>query len=99
MIRPHEDFKLYREHKSRKCSREKTNEDMLNWFLISSDPVITEERVLPKKELQHLSEEAKALLEIYNDLPKISQLPLVLKIHTIGFPSYLYSNLKIHRYF
>ncbi|KAF0705555.1 nucleolar transcription factor 1-A-like [Aphis craccivora] len=35
------DFKRYREHNSRKCSREKTNLDILNLFLLSSDPVIS----------------------------------------------------------
>lgn len=35
------DFKCYREHFSRKCSREKSNEDILNRFLLSSDPIIS----------------------------------------------------------
>lgn len=35
------DFKRYRENYSRKCSRDKTNADIFNFFLLSSDPVIT----------------------------------------------------------
>ncbi|KAL4090847.1 hypothetical protein QTP88_025613 [Uroleucon formosanum] len=35
------DFKRYREHNSRKCCREKTNLDILNLFLLNSDPVIS----------------------------------------------------------
>lgn len=57
------DFKRYREHYSRKCSREKTNEDVFNLFLLSSDPVITSKRKLQKKKLQHLPKEALDLLK------------------------------------
>lgn len=35
------DFKNYREHFARKCSREKSNEDIFNRFLLSSDPFIS----------------------------------------------------------
>lgn len=57
------DFKQYRERYSRKCSREKTNEDVFNSFLLSSDPVITSKRKLPKKKLRHLPKEAVDLLK------------------------------------
>jgi len=57
------DFKKYREHYSRKCTREKTNEDIFNTFLISSDPVITNKRKLHKKKLRHLPKEAVELLK------------------------------------
>ncbi|XP_039967555.1 uncharacterized protein LOC120779423 [Bactrocera tryoni] len=43
------DFKNFREHFSRKCSRKKANEDIFNRLLISSDPVISTTRKLPKK--------------------------------------------------
>lgn len=39
------DFKLYREHFSRKTSRLDTMTDIFNRMLISSDPVITSQRV------------------------------------------------------
>lgn len=43
------DFKNYREHYARKCSREKTNEDIFNRFLITSDPLITSKSTNYKK--------------------------------------------------
>lgn len=61
------DFKKYREHYSRKCSREKTNEDIFNSFLVSSDPVITNKRKLQKKKLQQLPKEAVELLKTQTD--------------------------------
>ncbi|XP_030766971.1 uncharacterized protein LOC115890777 [Sitophilus oryzae] len=61
------DFKMYREHFSRKCSREKSNQDIFNLFLISSDPVITSKRRLPKKKIQNLPQEAIQLLIAPND--------------------------------
>lgn len=63
------DFKRYREHNARKCSREKTNADIFNFFLLSSDPVITSKRKLQDKK-PHLPKEALDLLkspEIYED--------------------------------
>lgn len=57
------DFKKYREHNSRKCSREKTNQDSFNFFLISSDPLITSKRKLKKRKLEHLPKEALAMLQ------------------------------------
>lgn len=39
------DFKKYRENNFRKCSREKTNMDIFNFFfLLSSDPVISSKK-------------------------------------------------------
>lgn len=57
------DFKNYREHYTRKCSREKCNEDILKLFLISSDPFITSKRKLQRKPMQHLPAEALDLLQ------------------------------------
>lgn len=56
------DFKKFREHHSRKCSREKSNCDIFNLLLLSSDPVITSKRKLPKKKLTSLPKEALSLL-------------------------------------
>lgn len=57
------EFKMYREHKARKCSREKTNADIFNHFLLNSDPVINSKRKLPKRKLQHFPKEALDLLK------------------------------------
>lgn len=56
------DFKKFREHHSRKCSREKSNCDIFNLLLLSSDPVITSKRKLPKKKITSLPKEALNLL-------------------------------------
>ena len=45
----HKDLKRFREDFSRKCDREKTNEDIFRRLLISSDPIITSYRHLPDK--------------------------------------------------
>lgn len=56
------DFKRYRESYSRKCSREKCNEDVFNLLLITSDPVITSYRQLPKKKLNSFPKEVFELI-------------------------------------
>lgn len=56
------DFKKFREHHSRKCSRVKLNTDVFNIFLLSSDPFITSKRNLTKKNLSTLPKEAMKLL-------------------------------------
>lgn len=43
------DFKNYREHFSRKCSRVESNRDILNRFLLTSDPIISGKTKLNKK--------------------------------------------------
>lgn len=53
----HKSYKNLRQYHSRKTSRINTNIDILNWMLISSDPVITSHREKPKKQG-----------EIYNDV-------------------------------
>lgn len=60
------DVKKYREGFSRKCSRRKTMEDVLNQLLVSSDPYISSLRKLPKQKIKELLPEAKQLLSIYN---------------------------------
>lgn len=63
------DFKSYREHFSRKCSREKSNEDIFNRFLISSDPIISNMSKHYKKKSSVLPQQVLDLLM----LPKISE--------------------------
>lgn len=57
------DFKRYREHYARKSRRIKTNIDIFNSFLVSSDPFIAGKRILPKKKVKLLPIEAKELLK------------------------------------
>lgn len=45
------EFKRFRENNSRKCSREKSNTDIFNLFLITSDPVITSKQKKTKKKV------------------------------------------------
>lgn len=47
------DFRKIREDHSRKNSRTNTNQDIMNWMLVASDPVITSLRTfIPKKSLE-----------------------------------------------
>lgn len=63
------DFKSYREHFSRKCSREKSNEDIFNRFLISSDPIISNMSKHYEKKISVLPQQVLDLLL----LPEISE--------------------------
>lgn len=56
------EFKKYRECFSRKISRSKTNEDVLNLRLITSDPLITSLRKVPKKKATQFNKEVLNLL-------------------------------------
>lgn len=57
------DFKNYREHFARKCSREESNEDILNRFFLSSDPFISSiNKQNERKEKQQLSNSELQLL-------------------------------------
>lgn len=58
------DWKRFRQDHSRKSARIKTNTDILNNLLISSDPVITNFRELPWKRSKPLSKEVVSLLNI-----------------------------------
>lgn len=58
------DFRRYRQHHSRKCSRKTTNEDILNNLLTSSDPLISAKRHKLRRKHKTLSEEAQSLLII-----------------------------------
>ena len=57
------DFKRYRERFSRKINRKQSNRDVLNMLLVTSDPVISSMRKLPRKKLQTLPKEALELLK------------------------------------
>lgn len=61
------DFKKYREHNSRKCSRSKTNEDIFRFFFISSDPVVTSKRKIRRKKVEYFPSEALQLLKAPSD--------------------------------
>lgn len=56
------DFRNYREHHTRKFSRIASNQDILNFMLVSSDPLISSLRPVTKKKGLELDKEAKALL-------------------------------------
>jgi hypothetical protein len=57
------DYKTYREHHARKDSRLHCYEDLLHVLLVSSDPVISSLRNIPKKKYHKLSEECIKLLK------------------------------------
>lgn len=56
------DFRRYRENHSRKFNRTTTNRDILNFLLVSSDPLISCMRPVIRKKKLELSAEAKELL-------------------------------------
>lgn len=56
------DYKKFRLHHARKCSRSATNEDVLHTLLYTSDPYISSIRKTYKRNIQRLDEEALALL-------------------------------------
>lgn len=57
------EIKKFREGFSRKSSRTKSNEDVFRRLLITSDPIITSLRSLPKKKILKFSSEALNLLQ------------------------------------
>lgn len=56
------DFRRYRQHHSRKCSRKATNEYILNNLLTSSDPLISTKRYKFGRKHKTLSEEVQSLI-------------------------------------
>lgn len=56
------DYRYYREHNTRKTSRQETNMDLLRMLLISSDPYITSLRSIYSKPFVELHSEAQKLL-------------------------------------
>ena len=65
-LKIHSALYRYREHHTRKFSRQMANFNLLHWLLLSSDPVVSEARGWPNKAVNPLSEEAKSLL-IFSD--------------------------------
>lgn len=63
---PYKDFKRYREHYARKCSREKNNADILYFFLLTSDPVITSKQKLQKKKCKPFQKNKYIKVTIYS---------------------------------
>lgn len=63
----HKEVRRYREHNTRKMSREKTNEDLLHSLLVSSDPYIQQYRKIGNNKKKELLPEAKALLTLNDD--------------------------------
>lgn len=57
------EIKKFREGYSRKSSRTKTNEDVFNLLLISSDPLISSLRELPRKKLTKFSLQALEMFQ------------------------------------
>lgn len=55
-------IKRFREDFTRKCSRVKTMEDLFRRLLLTSDPLISSVRKLPRKKLISLLPEAATLL-------------------------------------
>lgn len=59
----HKDVRYYIEHNTRKMSRKETNEDLMKILLISSDPVISNFRILPVKQKHIMPIEVLNLLQ------------------------------------
>ncbi|KAG5873623.1 hypothetical protein JTB14_030036 [Gonioctena quinquepunctata] len=58
------DLKKFREHNSRKCSRSKSNVDIFNLLLISSDPVITSNKKIKMRKHEKIPVEVLQSLEV-----------------------------------
>lgn len=56
------DFRRYREHHTRKHNRVVTNQDILNFLLVSSDPIISNMRPIVKRKHLALPSEVMSLL-------------------------------------
>lgn len=57
------DFRNIREHQTRKSSRQNTNEDILHWMLITSDPLISSMRTFAPKKHFEFEEDVLNLFE------------------------------------
>lgn len=58
------DYKSFRYHHARKCSRSSTNEDVFHTLMYSSDPYISSKSVAKSRKIMELDDEAKELLEL-----------------------------------
>ncbi|KAJ4428580.1 hypothetical protein ANN_24624 [Periplaneta americana] len=59
----HKEYRFFREHNTRKTSRINCNKDLSHMLLISSDPLISSKRKLPRKKRISLGSEVLGLLE------------------------------------
>lgn len=64
------DFKFYREHFSRKCSREKCNLDVLNRMLITSDPLVSRHYNSQEKKINQMP---KSALDLLQNVPEVKE--------------------------
>lgn len=55
-------FRVYKERFSRKCSREACNMDIINRLLLSSDPLLTNVRPVPRKKSKPFLKETLDML-------------------------------------
>lgn len=60
----HKECRSFRQYRTRKISRTKTNEDLLHALLLSSDPVISSLRKLPQRKSHSLPREVVEMLKI-----------------------------------
>lgn len=60
----HKECRSFRQYRTRKISRTKTNEDLLHALLLSSDPVISSLRKLPQRKSHSLPREVVEILKI-----------------------------------
>lgn len=65
----HKECRYYREHNTRKMSRRKNMEDLLHILLVTSDPLISSKRTLPRKKPSKLLPAVVSLLEISETSP------------------------------
>ena len=61
------DYKFYRLHHARKCSRTSTNEDVMHTLMYTSDPYITSKIWHKARKVTELEDEATALLQTDQD--------------------------------
>ncbi|XP_046809001.1 uncharacterized protein LOC124420405 [Lucilia cuprina] len=61
-------FKKVRENNARRCGRKENLEDIFNFLIVNSDPIITKTRKIPKKNKQELPQEVKEFLAIPNEI-------------------------------
>lgn len=55
-------FRRARSEHSQMCNREKTNEDIMHYLLISSDPLISKLRIKESRQVKTFSKEAQDLV-------------------------------------
>lgn len=61
------DYKFFRLHHARKCSRLSTNEDVMHTLMYTSDPYISSMSSTKVRKVLELEEDAKSLLQTVQD--------------------------------